>query len=147
MAMRTVVIAICLLACTFICRGDVKTHIRNIRVLISEQRQELDDTRSRLTWTWNELQTAQGQVAQVGWERDWYREHYEQDEVELAKFRKHGIFGGILSAVGLVFSFVANPFAFIVNRALQVVFGLGLALIIFAVAFSLIRRIRRTHTK
>jgi hypothetical protein len=121
--------------------------ISRIRGYVKEQKQDLADARSRLGWTWNELQTAQEQITHIGWERDWYREHYEQDEVELAKYRKHGIFGGILSVVGLVFSFVTNPFAFIVSRALQVVFGLGLALIIFAVALFLFRRYRRRRTQ
>jgi hypothetical protein len=152
--MRALLTIASLVLTTFVCQADVRTHIQNIRILISEQRQQLDDTKSRLDWTWTELQSAQLQITLVAKERDDWRDYgqdmytrWMNDEVALAKYRKHGFFSAAVSVAGLVLSFVTNPFGFIVSKAIQVLFGVALVLIIFAVGFYLIRRWKRRQSQ
>lgn len=87
---RTTIAAIAfLLLLAGVALADAPTErLARIRKLVAKQR-------SGLTWTWNELQTAKGQIAQVAKERDNWKSYgddqYQQHmnaEVRVAKEQK-----------------------------------------------------------
>lgn len=51
-----------------------------IWALVKQQEQEIYDAKGRISWTWIELQKAQGEVGKVAKERDDYKQY--GDEVE-----------------------------------------------------------------
>lgn len=65
-----------------------------VRAMVAAQRTALDDAKSRLSWTWQELQTAQAQIGAVAKERDDWKSYgddrnakFMNAEVRVAKAR------------------------------------------------------------
>jgi hypothetical protein len=53
-----------------------------IKALVDEQTVQLEELRGKLSWTWNELQTAQTQVTAVAGERDHWKEYGEDRDAK-----------------------------------------------------------------
>lgn len=65
------IVACALIVLAIPCHAQTKAErIRHIRELVAIQKKDLDDARGRLTWTWNELEIAKGQIDQIVRERD-----------------------------------------------------------------------------
>ncbi|SRR5581483_1788753 len=84
--------------------------------LVKQQSQQIDDAKSRITWTWNELQKAQQQAAQVAKERDDYRQfgdamqqRWTDAEQRVAKAQKRIVTDDLIfAAIGVaIIGFIA----------------------------------------
>jgi septal ring factor EnvC (AmiA/AmiB activator) len=99
--------------------ATTQERVTKIRGLVARQKGELDDTKNRLGWTWDQLQSAETQIAQVAKERDGWKSYGDDQHdrfmnaekrvvtEKLSKLRWQVAFGGLLT---LVLAFVGLKF-------------------------------------
>jgi hypothetical protein len=131
--------------------------IESIRLDVAHQKSKLNNAYSILEVSQGEvdhlnaaLNEADNQIQQVAKEREGWKDYgtqqhdlWMQDEIELAKYRKHGIFGTIASVAGMALSFVSNPFGFLVGKAISLAVGLVAVFVIFLIVRFLWRRYKK----